>query len=622
MSSIERHGDLPPVPILARVGRTITLACVLLAFSLAAAFADTTFRLKVEPKKIMLSENATLQLTLESDSRSLPQPQLPPLPDFQVFSSGRNQSMQVTNGRVRSSIIYSYVLSPRHAGRFTVGPARVTVDGVEYTTQAETVVVNEAPPASPAPVPAPPEHPRNEVSAAREAKRKVFITAALDKDTAYVNEPVTYIFRFYKGEPLLSSPEYSRPAFANFWFQDLPPQRQYTTVVDGVPYEVTEIRTALFPTDAGEKTIGPSEVKATVIGRRRAAPRDPFSLFDNDYFGAFNRGEELKLTTTSLRLFVRPLPESGKPREASGLVGRFAVEARADVHSVNVGDPITVKVTVSGEGNIKSIPEPHFDSLPNFRIFSGGTSEDISTTDYRVSGRKTFEEVFVPQRPGSYRLPPFAVTYFDVARRSYQTVRSDSIPVTVTGAAADFTIPSLRLGADQLSDLAADVRFLKTEGGHFRQRSDPGLFGGAFWIGHILPLAGLTLLLGWRRRLLREAADPVGRRRRLAYRLAMARMQERASSDKPSAGLSAETIAEALLQYYSDRYNCAAQGLRRDEMRGQLLDDGLPEGTVNEYLDILQSCDQQRYAPGQDHRASADLPARAARVLVSLEKPR
>jgi len=600
----------------------LSLALALCLLPLRSVSAATSFTAKVEPKKIMLSENVTLQLTLESDAQSLPQPQLPPLTDFQVYSSGRSQSMQVVNGRVHSSIIYTYVLSPRHTGRFAVGPARVNIDGVEYTTQSEFVVVNDAPSSPPPSLPPPGEHPKNDVAVARESKRHVFITANLDRDTAFVNQAVTYIFRFYAGEPLLANPEYTRPAFTNFWVQDLPPQRKYTTVIDGVPYDVTEIRTALFPTDAGEKTIGPSEVKATIRGRRRAAGRDPFSLFNDNFFNTFDRGEEMRLATESMRLVVLPLPEAGKLALASGLVGRFTIAARADVRSVNVGDPITVAVTIAGEGNIKSIPEPHFDSLPNFRVFSGGTSEDVSTSDYRVSGRKMFDEVFVPQRPGTYNLPPFNLAYFDPSRRAFQPIHTDSIAVTVTGAAADFTIPSLRLAPDQLSDLASDVRFLKTEGGRFRRRGDPGLFGIAFWLGHILPLAGLTMLLGWRRRLLREAADPAGRRRRLAHRHALARLQDRAPGQPGSGDVSAERVADAMLQYYSDRYNCVAQGLRREEMRLRLAGDGLPSVTVEEYLDILAVCDQKRYAPGSDQNVSEELLTRVRRVLEDMETVR
>ncbi|MBI3872088.1 MAG: protein BatD [candidate division Zixibacteria bacterium] len=602
-------------------------ARVLLAVALAASFlsspvlATTRLSADVQPKKIAINENATLRVVLESEGKSLPEPQLPPITDFQVFSSGRNQSITFVNGRLSSSVTHTYVLSPRSAGRFTIGPVHVQIGGVGYATPPMILTVSGT--AGPVPSLAAPPAPggrQDERAAARGSKRHVFITASLDKDTVYVNEPVTYIFRFYNAERLLSSPDYSRPSFTNFWVEDLPPQRKFSTVVDGVAYDVTEIRTALFPTDAGEKTIPAAEVKATVRSLQRPNPQDPFSVFQDPFFGGFGQGEDLHLATDALRLTVRPLPPVSAPLEATGLVGKFSIAAHTDVHSVNVGDPVTVSVTVSGEGNIKSIPSPQVDTIPSVRSFAGGTSEDVGTADYRVQGKKTFDQVFVPQRPGRFDVPSFALTYFDPTRRAYQTARTDSIPITVTGAAADFTIPSFKLAPGQISDLAADVRFLKTDSDHLRRAEDAGLFGSAFWAGHVFPLLGLSVLLGWRRRTLKEAADPVGRKRRRAYRAAVAQLQTVVSAlAGPSSGGAVEAVHHALLNYYTDRFNCPAQGQTRAEMRATLKLERIAPAAMAQYFELLDDCDRRRYAPGQDGAEAAELATRARSVLEALE---
>ncbi len=576
-----------------------------------SASADTRITAKVEPKKISMYENVTLEITVISDNQNVPQPQLPPLTDFQVFSSGRSQSIQYINGRISASVTYTYVLAPRQPGRFTVGPATVTVGGSVYSTQPEAVVVTDAPP------PAPRQQQQQDPAARRtNRERHVFITASLDKDTVYVNEPVTFIFRFYTGERLLSNPEYQRPAFTGFWVEDLPPQRKYTTSIDGITYEVTEIRTALFPAEAGAKLIPAAEVNATVRGSRRRSNRiNPFDLFDDSFF---DRGETLRLTTDPLKLVVLPTPPTSVSPPPSGLVGNFEIRAKADVREVNVGDPVTVSVTITGEGNIKAVPRPYRDTLPNFRMFSGGTSENITTADYRIRGAKTFDEVFVPQRAGTYTLPQFALTYFDPKARAYETVRTDPIEITVTGGAADFTIPSLRLEPDQISDLAADVRFLKTDGSQLRRHSGAGLFGWAFWIGHFLPLSGLVGFFIWRRGVLREAADPVGRRRRLARAAALARL--RGDNGKgPAQPLTYSDLADALLQFYSDRYNTSAQGLTRAEMRVRLTAAGLPDATIRDYLELLDLCDRGRYAPGAQNQVGADTVARAEAIIAAIE---
>jgi len=590
----------------------ILLWAVLLLWALPA-WAGTTITASVDKTNVSLGGYLTLTLTVESDAQQVPAPALPALDAFDVYSSGQSQNITWVNGRMSSSISYTYVLSPKNEGQFTIGPATVSAGGQIFSSSPMTVSVT---PTRTAPQPQTPSAaPKTAQEAPRADDRQIFITAELDHETAYVNEPVTYIFRFYQGEPLVANPEYTRPSYPGFWVEDLPPQRKFATVINGVRYDVTEIRTALFPTDAGIKTIGAAEVKATVRSKRRAARREPFGMFGEDFFGMMDRGESINLSTKSVRLNVLPLPIEDKPSDFGGMVGKFTLNAQADVRSVNAGDPITVKVTVAGEGNIKSAPAPRFDSSSAFRTLPAGTSEQISTADYKVSGKKVYEYVFIPQRPGSYRLPLFSISYFDPETRRYHTLQTDSLAVTATGSAADFTIPSLQLNRDQISDLASDVRFLKTDGHSLRRRADIGLFGWPFWIGHVFPLLGLAAFIIWRRETLKIASDPVGRRRRTAYRTALAHL----SKVSDGSAKAVDNVAAALLQYYSDRFNRPASGVLRDEMRDDFIREGISTAHIGDFLTLLDECDRSRYGGtpgGQSGPAAAN---RAKQVLAHLE---
>jgi hypothetical protein len=484
----------------------------------------------------------------------------------------------------------------------------VTINGQEYTTKSSSLIVTGARQRQTAPSP-----PAPEPKVAGQSNRRIFITASLDRDTAYVNQEVVYLFRLYRAERLLSSPEYNRPKFPGFWVEELPPQRKFTTTVEGINYEVTEIRTGLYPTNAGRKMIAAARLKATVRSEKRQQRRP----FGSNLFGFFGGGEDLHLKTDVVALTVLPHPITGRPDSWGGLVGRFEITAHADIRAVNVGDPITVAVTVRGNGNIKSIPQPQVDSVADFRMFSAGSSEEISKSGYTVSGHKTFDEVFVPQRPGSYTIPSFAVTYLDPDAGIYRTVRTDSIPVTITGAAADFTIPSFRLNPDELSDLAADVRFLKTDGDDLQTRRPPGLFGWSFWLGHLLPFSGLAVLIGWRRRVLHEAANPAARRRRLAYKKAIERLGD---ADSSTTGVAPAEVAQALLSFYGDRYNCAVHGQKRSEILQTLQAENVDAATITEFMDLLASCDQSRFTPGGVQSGDTTLTSRARALLPQFER--
>lgn len=595
----------------------VVLAAVLMTGWVTLAFAGTTINTSVDRNNVAAGEPINLTIEVISDGSSISQPRFDDLGAFDVISSGSTRNIQLINGRMNASLTFSYTLVPRDEGKYTIGPAKVKVGDTDFLTDPVTINV------SPARIRRDEPDKPNESAPSRTPSRpsgehRVFITADLDRDTAFVNQPITYIFRFYQGERLLSNPEYSKPSFPGFWVEDLPPQKKYTTVIEGVRYDVTEIRYALFPTDAGTKTIGETRLKATVSSGRRSRGNDPFSIFGNDPFFGFDRGEALNLATKPVRVVVLPHPGEGRPLDFNGLVGSFSLSAESDLSTVAVGDPLTVTVTLSGEGNIKAATAPVFDSVPGLRTFSAGSSEEVSTAGYKISGKKSFDQVFVPQRPGTYRIPPFTMSFLDPSTRRYRTLQTEPIEFNATGAATDFTIPSLRLSQDELSDLAADVRFIHTDGSGLRRHSDPGIFGWPFWIGHVLPLAGLVGFIVWRRHTLNVAADPVGQKRRRAYRVAVEQLsaQNGGQGGTPPAY---ETIAEALLRYYGDRFNRPSSGARRQDIRADLLSAGVPDPHVSEYLSLLDECDRNRYARPSASTSITDAADRAKRVLSNLE---
>jgi hypothetical protein len=578
------------------------------------ADAATKVSASVDRTNVAVGDQIALTVEVESDEESVGEPRFTDMSAFDIYSSGRTQSIQWVNGKMSVSVTYNYLMSARTEGTYTIPPANIRAGDVDYPTQSFRITVT--------PARTRPDEPQTTAQSQEPAPakpsgdRRIFITAELDRDTAYINEPVTYIFRFYQGERLLSSPEYQRTSFPGFWVEDLPPQRKYSKVIDNVRYEVTEIRYALFPTDAGPKRIGESRLKATVRSAQQDSRRDPFSIFGDDFFGRFDRGEPLNLATAPLTLTVLPLPNAGRPDDFSGLVGNFTLNLEADQRTVTVGDPLTVKVTLEGAGNLKSAQMPKFDSIPDLRTFSAGSAENISTAGYRVSGSKTFDQVFIPQRPGRYRLPSFSISYFDPNARRYRTLTTDSLEITATGSAADFTIPALRLNPDEVSDLAADVRMIRTDSDNLRAFSDPGLLGWPFWAGHAAPFLALVTFLGWRRRTLKIAADPVGQRRRLAYKTAIEQLPVTAGGKATASSL--ESIAAALLRYYGDRFNRPAHGVLRQDMRCDLTGEGIAEEHVQEYLSLLDECDRGRY--GRESAQSIEgVGTRARDVLTRLE---
>ncbi|MFC1476107.1 BatD family protein [Candidatus Zixiibacteriota bacterium] len=575
---------------------------VLMLLSPLTTQAAVNISAAVDRTNLALEESLTYSLEITGDMQSLPDPVLPQLHDFDVYSSGSNQSFNWVNGQVSSSVRINYILVPKKTGTLTIGSATLTVDGNIYRTAPINITVSDPTPSTPPtqqridkPAPAP---------SAVDGKNRLYVEALLDRDTIYVNQSVTLIFRFYRGERLNSSPEYRPPSLTDFWKEDLPPNRKYYRTINNVRYDVTEIQTALFPISAGTKGIDAFTLTAMVTDNTRRSRRDPFGMLNDDFFSVFRQGKPVTMSTKSLSLVVLPLPTEGRPPEFSGLVGSFDITTQYDRTTVAVNEPITAKVTISGQGNIKSVTEPNVTAPEDFRLYNAGSEQNISKAGYKVSGSKTFEEVFVPRRAGTYELPGFNLTYFDPDRQRYVNRHTPPVNVTVTPGEGEFSIPPRAAGAEDIGYLAKDIRFLKSlDGPPARAKTASSHI--LLWLSQVVPLLGFGLVIIARRRRDHLNSDVAYRRARYARRTARKKL---AHARKLAAGAEASgfyaAVAEVLADYFGDRFNCSGKGLTRVDISAAFAEAGIDARLSEEFISILDRCDQARFAPGAGGAAS------------------
>lgn len=550
----------------------------------------------VDRTQVALEESLTYSLEITGDVKSLPDPVLPALADFDVYSSGRTQSYNWVNGQESSSVTVNYIMVPKKTGPLTIGPASLTIDGHVYRTNPITITVS-----SPTPSPPPTQQQQDRTvpdQTAGDRRHRLYVEAELDRDTIYVNQCATLSFRFYRGERLYASPEYRPPSLTDFWKEDLPPNRKFYRTINNVRYDVTEIKTALFPISAGEKTIDAFTLTAMVADDRRRSQRDPFGMFNDDFFSIFRQGKPLTLSTQPSQLAVLPLPSAGRPPEFSGLVGSFDITTQYDNTTVAVNEPITAKVTISGRGNIKSITEPSVVAPDDFRLYNAGSEENISKAGYKVSGSKTFEEVFVPRRAGTYELPGFNLTYFDPDQRQYISRHTPPVSITVTPGEGEFSIPPRAADAEDIGYLAKDIRFLKSLDGPL-ERARTVSSHVLLWLFQIVPVIGFGIVMIARRRRDHLESDVAYRRARYARKSAKKKLANirklAAAADAPGFY---SAVADVLADYFGDRFNCSGKGLTRVNISTTFEQAGLNTGLTEEFISILDRCDQARFAPG------------------------
>lgn len=428
---------------------------MLIFIGLNKVFADISISASVDKNVISLDEQVTLQVVVSGNVTNIPQPQIPKLNGFQIYSSGRSQNISIINGQVSSSVSFNYILSPTKIGEFEIPPITVTYQGKTYQTEPIKIKVEKSQVS--------PRQPTVQKDVYRGDQRDIFVETYVDKKTAYVDEQITLTFRFFTRVNLLSQPQYSPPDTTGFIKEDLPPQRNYYTIINGQRYYVSEIKTALFPTTAGRFTIGPAMVKCVI------EDFDINDFFSDDFFKRFfSGGREIVLKSQPIEITVLPLPNP--PKNFYGSVGNYRASITIDKQKLEQNETTFLNLKISGTGNIKSItiPKEYIQQLlgNSFIVYEPVTSYDVKKENYLVKGSKTFKIPITPQVPGNLTIPQISFVYFNPNTKQYETAVTEKLQIEVTPktttASAKHQYTTTKLKPTQEKIEFEDIRYLKT----------------------------------------------------------------------------------------------------------------------------------------------------------------
>ncbi|MBP2681727.1 MAG: Oxygen tolerance [Candidatus Krumholzibacteriota bacterium] len=588
-----------------------------------AGAADVSITAVVEPNVVAVGSEVTLVVTVKGKFTKSENPELPPLADFTVYQAGTSQSYSFGTGGASSSLQFTYVLVPKNPGTFTIEPIRFRAGDKIYTADPVTLEVVQSPRQMSVPQ-------STEKSGPDEnADQPMFIRATVDRDTVYVNQQVTWALGFYTDGRLnlMRTPEYSPPAAEDFWAEELPSQKSYYKQIQGRQYLVNEVKRAFFASAPGEYTIGPAQVNLVIddFGQR---PRDRFfDDFFNRSFGGFGFGKPVSLKTKDIAVTVLPLPLRGRPANFSGLVGRsLELSVTADKNVAQVGEPITLKLEIQGEGNFKTMSAPAIPQPQGFKMYESGTSSDLFKKGDVVSGRKKYEYVLIPQVEGEKTVPAVELSYFDPAAKTYKTVRSAPIRLDVKpGAAEDGRRVVYAGSGEDIELLGKDINYIHPVPAVIRPATRTFVDSKLYLAAHAVPLFALlaSIVVERRRKRLRDDVR-LARASRAARKAEKSLDRARGLFKQGKRGEVYPLVSSALRGYLADKMNAAEAGLTRDDLERFLGEKGVRDEDAAELRSILNACDSAQYAPSvsdtKGDEGAGDIVARAAEALKILDK--
>lgn len=452
---------------------------------------------------------------------------------------------------------------------------------------------------------------------AQGSSRDYFLQATVDKRNPFVNEQVALKLKYFIAVQFYTTPARDEPSTTGFWTESMGNSAPYFQKINGRNYRVLEMSYALFPTQTGELTIGRAAITTTVAARVQR--RDPFDLFGD----LLPQGQQVTARSEPITLTVKPLPAAGKPPDFTGTVGRFQIEAKADRADAEVNQPITVTFKIQGTGNVKSVAEPTIPDLADFRVYRASSNESTAKTGDRLGGTKTYEEVFIPKRPGALEIPALAFSYFDPERSKYETISTRAISIAVKlpeGYVASpdipYSGPTMKIG-----NQAQEIRFIKDQIGELQHPGQLILFSPAYLLVNSIPVVALIGMIVMRRRRERFEGNVGLARARGAGKMARKRLS-RARSLASLANYREfyGELSLAVMAYVADKLNISPHGLTSDQLADILRTRQVEDTLIDEVVGFLRQCDFARFAPATPSLDNlSESLAIAEQIMVKME---
>jgi hypothetical protein len=580
-----RAGRGFPLVLVAPLVAGVALA---LAWTPAAA-ADLEFSASVDQTTVGLGEQFQLSLTVQGeDMLSVPQPTLPPLPDFSVIGSTSSQStnISIVNGQMKkqATVSFIYALAAKKLGKLLIPACRLQYQGRTYETQPIEITVVKSAQRSATPAPAMPGAPPSRASVPIEGN--LFLSALPDRNTVYVGEPVTLEVSLGTRFQLGDAGWAEMPSFDGFWAEKIFDADRFDfqrRTIDGKSFAVAVLKkVALFPLSAGKTTIKPMAMNVVV----QQAPRD--------FFDIFGTSQNVRVESRPVVLDVLPLPEAGRPKEFTGGVGRFTIAAALDRTSTSNSEPVNLIVKVSGSGNLRMIEKPAIVPIEGLKILEPEVQDDAHVSGDAVQGTKTFRFPIIPQSDGKYEIPPVAIAYFDPQAKAYRTIRSGALEFSASGSAASAPLAE----ASGLKVLGSDIDYIKPDAVSLAvtPMSPP-------WWPSLLYLLGLGTVasaFGYRRHSERLQSDRGYARKSRSSGLVRRRLREaeRLLRRHDEKGFHA-ALTRAVMGYVGDRFNIETHAMTRDQLRGEMERLQIEPETARALIEIVDRCEIARFSPGE-----------------------
>lgn len=590
-------------------------------------FAEDEVTLRAAAPDVVVNGDQ-FRLTYTVNSQDVKDFLAPQAKGFDVLmgpSRSQQSSTQIINGKVSSSrsITYTYILMAVSEGTFNIPAASIEVDGKKIFSNPLTIKV----------LPKDKEDAnsnqsqgnsgissRNQKSSGRITDKDLFVLATASKTKVHEQEAILVTYKAYTTVDLRQLLG-KMPDQQGFYVQEVELPTQKTFKLEhykGRNYNTVVYRQyVLFPQKSGKLEI-PAVTFDAVVAQRVAVSDDPFEAFFNG--GGYVEVNK-KIVAPKLVINVDPLPS--KPEGFSGGVGTFSLKSDISTTELKANEAVTIKLTISGTGNMKLVSAPEVKFPHDFEIYDPKIEDNYELTANGLSGTKTIEYLAIPRHAGNFTVPAIEFKYFDIASEKYKTLTTEAYELKVAkgdGSASSQQVIADFTNKENVKVLGTDILFIKTGDTALRQKGNYFFGTTAYYLWYIIPFLLFIVFVVIYRKQAVENANVAKVKTKKANKVATKRMKlagKLLSENKVNEFY--DEVLKALWGYISDKLNIPVSKLSRDNIEAELSGHGVSEDLIKEFISALSECEFARYAPGNQNEAMDKVYSASVDVISKME---
>ncbi|MFV0586754.1 BatD family protein [Bacteroides reticulotermitis] len=601
--------------------KLIVLLIGLIAIS-TYAFADKVTFTASAPDAVVTGDQFRLSYTITT--QKVKDFRAPSIKGFDVLmgpSRSQQSSTQIINGNVSSasSITFTYILMANATGEFTIPGASIIADGNQMVSNSVRVKVLPQDQSS--------GQSSSDGSSSNRASsgnntssQDLFVTATASKTSVYEQEAFVLTYKIYTREHDMQLNNAKLPDFKGFHSQEIEMSNNAKWTPEhykGRNYYSTIYRQfVLFPQQSGKLFIDPAQFELTV--RKAVQNADPFDAFFN---GGSNVVEAKKnISTPKIAINVNALP-AGKPADFSGGVGEFNITSSINNKDLKTNDALTIKLAISGTGNLKLISNPTIKFPEDFEVYDPKVDNQVRLTREGLSGNKVIEYLAIPRHAGTFKIPGISFSYFDIRSKSYKTLKTEEYVVNIEKGAgnADQVIANFT-NKEDLKVLGEDIRFIKQGDVQVAPKGSFFYSSIGYWLLYIIPAIAFVIFFIVYRKQAAANANAAKVRTKKANKVAIKRMKlagKLLSENKKESFY--DEVLKALWGYISDKLNIPVSRLTKDNIEEKLIKHGVDEELIRDFLNALNECEFARFAPGDENQAMDKVYSSSIEVISKME---